>query len=58
MGYLSAALNFRARAAIQALENDLLKPVVTSTQATLWNILRMAGVNERISGYGQLMSRF
>jgi maleate isomerase len=58
MGYLSAVLNFKARAAIQVFENDLLKPVVTSTQATLWNILRMAGVNERISGYGQLMSRF
>jgi maleate isomerase len=57
-GLFISCLNFRAQAAIQALENDLLKPVVTSTQATLWNILRMVGVNERISGYGQLMSRF
>jgi len=57
-GLFISCLNFRAQAAIQALENDLMKPVVTSTQATLWNILRTVGVNEKISGYGRLMSHF
>jgi len=57
-GLFISCLNFRAQAAIQALENDLMKPVVTSTQATLWNILRTVGVNEKISGFGRLMSHF
>ena len=57
-GLFISCLNFRAQAAIQPLENDLMKPVVTSTQATLWNILRTVGVNEKISGYGRLMSDF
>jgi len=57
-GLFISCLNFRAQSAIQALEGDLMKPVVTSTQATLWNILRTVGVNEPIPGYGSLLSRF
>lgn len=57
-GLFISCLNFRAQATIQALENDLMKPVVTSAQATLWNILRTVGVNEKISGFGRLMSHF
>ena len=33
------------------------KPVVTSTQAFMWSMLRMAGVSDRIGGYGSLFSR-
>ena len=43
---------------IEPLEHDLLKPVITSNQATIWNLLRMAGVNEKIQGFGQLLSKF
>ena len=43
---------------IQPLECDLQKPVITSNQATIWNLLRMAGVNEKIQGFGQLLSRY
>jgi len=43
---------------IDKLEHDLGKPVITSNQATIWNTLRMAGVNDRIEGYGQLLSKF
>jgi len=57
-GLFISCLNFRAQAAIQALEHDLEKPVVTSSQATLWNILRTVGVHEKISGYGRLLSYF
>ena len=57
-GLFISCLNFRAQGAIQALENDLGKPVVTSCQATLWNILRTVGVKEKIPGYGQLLSVF
>ncbi|MFC1957937.1 hypothetical protein ACFLVQ_00010 [Chloroflexota bacterium] len=43
---------------IEKLENDLQKPVITSNQATMWNMLRLAGVNDKIEGYGQLLSKY
>jgi len=51
-------LNFRAQAIIEALEHDIKRPVITSTQAVLWNILRMIDVNEPIKGYGKLLAEF
>jgi maleate isomerase len=41
---------------IEKLENDLQKPVITSNQATMWKMLRLAGVKDQIDGYGQLLS--
>jgi maleate isomerase len=41
---------------IEQLESDLHKPVITSNQATMWNILRLAKINDKIQGYGQLFS--
>lgn len=41
---------------IAALEQDLQKPVITSNQVTMWNLLRLADVNEPIYHYGQLLS--
>jgi len=29
--------------------------VITSTQATLWHALRLAGIDDRITGYGRLL---
>jgi len=43
---------------IEKLENDLQKPVITSNQATMWNMLRLANINDRIQGYGQLLSNY
>ena len=39
---------------IEKLECDLGKPVITSNQATMWNLLRMAGIQDKLPGYGQL----
>ena len=39
---------------IDELEAAVGKPVVTSTQAFLWRMLRLAGVDDRIDGYGTL----
>lgn len=39
---------------IQALEDDLGVPVVTSMQAMAWAGLRAAGIPERITGFGRL----
>jgi maleate isomerase len=41
---------------IQRLEDDLGKPVVTGQTAALWQALRVAGVEARITGYGQLLA--
>jgi maleate isomerase len=43
---------------IKLLEDDLQKPVVTSNQATFWNMLRLAGVKENIEGFGQLLEKY
>ena len=32
-------------------------PVVTSTQAILWDLLRLGGVNDTIDGYGTLFKQ-
>lgn len=43
---------------IEKLEGDLRKPVISSNQATMWNLLRLASINDKIQGYGQLMSKY
>jgi maleate isomerase len=47
--------NFRSHEVIEPLERDLGVPVLTSTQAPLWRSLRLAGVEDRIGGLGQLL---
>ena len=54
-GLIAACLNFRSHSIIDALERRIGKPVVTSTQAVLWHLLRMAGVNTPIHGFGRLL---
>jgi len=39
---------------IDDLEQMVGKPVVTSNQALVWDVLRLAGVEDRIEGYGRL----
>lgn len=55
---LITCLNLNSHEVIETLEQALGKPVVTSTQATLWQLLRSAGIEDRIAGYGQLLSRY
>jgi nucleoside 2-deoxyribosyltransferase len=43
---------------IEELEARIGKPVVTSTQAALWRLLRLAGVDTLIDGFGRLMQEF
>jgi len=50
-----SCLNTRSHTVIDRLEQALGKPVVTSTQATLWHALRLAGISDPIEGYGELM---
>jgi maleate isomerase len=53
-GMIVACLNFRSHLVIEAIEARIGKPVVTSTQATLWHASRLAGVAAPIPGYGRL----
>ena len=40
---------------VEAIETALGKPVVVSNQAMIWDTLRLAGINDRIDGYGRLL---
>lgn len=54
-GVLIAGTGFRCVAIIEALEQDLKRPVLTANQASLWHCLRRTGVHTAIEGYGKLL---
>ena len=41
---------------LEALEQDLGKPVISSASAMMWRALRLTGVRQPISGYGRLLT--
>jgi len=41
--------------AIEPLEQEFGVNVVTDLQAVLWEGLRLAGIDDRIDGYGKLL---
>lgn len=43
---------------ISRLEHRIGKPVVTSTQAYIWWMLRVSGVQDRVEGYGRLFTHY
>jgi maleate isomerase len=47
--------DFRAVEIIDALENRLKKPVISSNQATLWHVLTLEELGEPIKKYGVLL---
>jgi len=40
---------------VDALEQRLGKPVICSNQAMIWDVLRLAGIKDKIEGYGRLL---
>ncbi|MBO1015807.1 arylmalonate decarboxylase [Achromobacter sp. SD115] len=44
----------RSTAVIERLEARLGKPVIGSNQASMWHCLRLAGIDDRMDGYGRL----
>jgi maleate isomerase len=46
----------RAVGAIQALEEDLGRPVLTANQVALWHALSVAGTRVPVTGYGQIFT--
>jgi len=55
-GILISCTNFRSLEVIEQLEKELGKPVVTSNTASLWKLLQLSGVKEKVKGAGQLFS--
>jgi maleate isomerase len=51
---LISCTNFRTVEILDALEQDLGKPVVSANQATMWEMLRLAGINPGLEGRGTL----
>jgi len=47
----------RTIGAIQALEEALGKPVLTSNQVAFWQALSLANIPARVAGYGQLFGK-
>lgn len=54
-GILIGGTGFRCVAILQALEQDLKRPVISANQASLWHCLRLSGIREPVSGYGRLL---
>jgi maleate isomerase len=50
-----SCLALRSQYVVAELERDLGVPVITSTTATLWAGLRLAGVRDALPGWGALM---
>jgi maleate isomerase len=55
-GIFISCTDFRSIEILQALENDIGKPVVSSNQALMWKMLQLVKVHESIKGFGRLLS--
>jgi len=42
---------------VEQIEQAVGKPVIASNQAMIWDTLRLAGIEDNITGYGQLLSQ-
>lgn len=49
--------NVRAAAVIEEIEAETGKPVTSSNHAMAWHALRLAGVSDRLDGWGSLYTR-
>lgn len=52
---LIVGTGFRCVAILDALEQELKRPVLSANQASLWHCLRLAGIRSDVSGYGSLL---
>jgi maleate isomerase len=54
--YVLSCTTVRTAEAIETLEHELNRPVVTSNTAVAWRCMRMLGANDEVSGFGRLLS--
>ncbi len=43
---------------VDELERQIKKPVITSNQAMFWDTMRLAGIKDKIDGYGMLLKDY
>ncbi len=55
--YFISCAQIKSPEVVEELERELGKPVITSNTAAFWQSLRLSGVEDRISGFGQLLAR-
>ena len=48
--------NFAGVEEIGVIESERGKPMITSNLATFWHCLRLAGINDKIEGFGRLLA--
>jgi maleate isomerase len=48
--------DFRAVEVLEVIERDIGKPAISSNQATLWSMLKLAGIKEPVRGFGSLLT--
>jgi maleate isomerase len=53
---LIAGTGFRCVAILDALEQDLQRPVLSANQVSLWHCLRLSSVGAQVTGYGNLFN--
>ena len=56
--YFISCTAIKSADAVDALEYELGRPVITSNQAMLWFALRRAGITDSIEGFGRLLRDF
>lgn len=54
-GIVLACTNWKTMASIERLEKELGKPVISTTQVSVWAALRILGEGEGVPGYGRLL---
>jgi len=54
--YFLSCTAIKSSETLDALEAELGKPVISSNQAVLWFALRAAGITDKITGFGKLLS--
>jgi maleate isomerase len=54
-GIFISCTNFRTIEVIERLEKELKVPVISSNTATLWAMMKKAGNERKIKGYGRLL---
>lgn len=52
-----ACTNWKTMDVLEELEQELGKPVISTTQVSIWAALRMIGETKAIEGYGSLLRR-
>lgn len=52
-----ACTNWKTMDVLEELEQELGKPVISTTQVSIWAALRMIGETQAIEGYGSLLRR-